>query len=103
MEENRLATELAVLKREHNFYERELRVTLPKGLVWGVGVLGYLTAVGVIAPVIALAMRPVPSSPTSRLVLVSLFASGLVVLFAYLIYAARQLRRNRKDTQADRT
>ena len=102
LEENRLATELAVLKREQNFYERELRVTPPKGLGSGVGVLGYLTAVGVIAPVIALAMRPVPSSPTSRLVLVALFVSGLVVLFAYLIYAARKLRRNRKASQVSR-
>ena len=97
LEENRLATELAVLERERNFFEQELdRATPPKGLSWGVGVLGYLTAVGVIAPVIALAMRPVPSSAASRLVLVALFVSGLAILFAYLIYAVRQLRRNRE-------
>lgn len=95
LEENRLATELAVLKREQSFYEWEFRVTRPKGLGLGVGVLGYLTVVGVVAPVIGLAMRPVPSSPTSRLVLVALFVSGLVVLFGYLIYAVRQLRRDR--------
>lgn len=96
-DEDQLATELAVLEREQTFFEQELdRVTPPKGLGWGVGVLGYLTAVGVIAPVVALAMRPVPSSPASRLVLVALFISGLAILFVYLIYAARQLRRNRK-------
>ena len=96
-EENRLATDLAVLERERNFFEQELdRVTPPKGLGLGVGVLGYLTAVGVIAPVVALAMRPVPSTAASRLVLVALFVSGLAILFAYLIYAVRQLRRNRE-------
>ena len=101
LEENRLATELAVLERERNFFEQELdRATPPKGLSWGVGVLGYLTAVGVIAPVIALAMRPVPSSAASRLVLVALFVSGLAILFAYLIYAVRQLRRKPQATQA---
>ena len=96
-EENRLATDLAVLERERNFFEQELdRVTPPKGLGLGVGVLGYLTAVGVIAPVVALAMLPVPSTAASRLVLVALFVSGLAILFAYLIYAVRQLRWNRE-------
>ena len=100
-EEDQLATELAVLERQRNFFEQELdRVTPPKGLSWGVGVLGYLTAVGVIAPVVALAMRPVPSSAASRLVLVALFVSGLAILFAYLIYAVRQLRRKPQATQA---
>ena len=100
-EEDQLATELAVLEREQHFFAQELdRATPPKGLGWGVGVLGYLTAVGVIAPVIALAMRPVPSSAASRLVLVALFISGLVILFVYLVYAVRQLRRNRKLPQA---
>ena len=96
-DENQLATELAVLERGRSFFERELdRGIPPKGLGWGVGVLGYLTAVGVIAPVIALAVRPVPSTGASRLVLVALFISGLAILFAYLIYAVRQLRRNRE-------
>lgn len=91
-EERELALEVSVLEREEGFYTSELaRVAQPWGLGWGVGVLGYLTLMGVIIPVVALATRPVPSGLVSRRVLVALFTSGLVALFGYLIWAVRRL------------
>lgn len=97
MEERELALEVSVLEREEGFYANELaRVAQPWGLGWGAGVLGYLTIVGVIAPVVSLATRPVPSGLGSRRVLVALFISGLLALFGYLIWAVVRLYRGTK-------
>ena len=91
-EERQVVADLAVLEREAAFVATEAaRVSRPVGLGAGVGVLAYLTLVGVVAPVVALASRPVPASLASRVALVGVFLSGLVVLFGYLIVAVRQL------------
>ena len=69
------------------------RVARPAGLGWAVGVLSYLTTVGVVVPIIALASQPVPSSMAGRRVIVALFLTGLITLLIYLIHAIQQLRK----------
>ena len=92
-EERELTLEFSMLEREEQFFAGELaKVARPSGLVWGIATLAYLTTVGVIVPVIALAIRPVPSGLVSRRVLVFLFMSGLAVLFAYLAGSMLGLR-----------
>ena len=55
--------------------------------------LSYLTTVGVVVPIIALASQPVPSSMAGRRVIVALFLTGLITLLIYLIHAIQQLRK----------
>ena len=82
------------LERERDFVRTEAaRVAKPRGLGWAAASFGYLTMVGVIVPIVALAWRPVPSAFLSRTVLVSLFVSGLAAVGLYLIWAVRQLAR----------
>ena len=94
-EERELSLEVSVLEREEQFFAGELaKVARPSGFGWGIATLAYLTTVGVIVPVIALAIRPVPSGLASRRVLVFLFMSGLAVLFGYLVGSVLRLRGN---------
>lgn len=93
-EEAELTGQLSGLEREDAYYDSALaRVAQPSGLGRGIGTLVYLTIVGVIVPVVALASRPVPSGLASRRMLVALFISGLVALFAYLIAAVLDIQR----------
>ncbi len=85
-EERELTLEVLTLKREEQFFAGELaKVARPPGLGWSIATLAYITTVGVVIPVVALATRPVPSGLASRRTLVLLFISGLVVLFIYLV------------------
>ena len=85
-EERELSLEVSTLEREEQFFAGELaKVARPPGLGWGIATLAYITTVGVIVPVVALAFRPVPSGLASRRAMVLLFISGLVVLFIYLV------------------
>ena len=101
-EERGLRLEVSVLEREEAFFSAELaRVAQPRHLGTGIGVLGYLTIVGVIIPIVALATRPVPYSLSSRRVLVTLFISGLLTLFAYLTVTVFRLSTGRKQVQRE--
>lgn len=92
-EERELALEVVTLEREERFFAGELaKVARPSGLGWGIATLAYITTVGVIVPVVALATHPVPSSLASRRALVILFMSGLVALFGYLVAFGLRLR-----------
>ena len=99
---------LSLLEGERDFVRTETtRVAKPPELWRVVIIFAYLTLVGVVAPVIGLAWRPVWSGLLSRVVLVSLFGSGLVALGWYLIRAIRQLSKpsvpqdQDEHTQAD--
>ena len=88
---------LSALEREGDFVRTEAaRVAKPQGLRLAAFAFAYLTVVGVVVPIVGLAWRPVPSSLLSRRVLVSLFASGLLALGWYLIWAIRQLSKPSK-------
>jgi hypothetical protein len=50
-----------------------------------IAVLGYLAATGIVFPVALMAVRPVPDSVLVRVLVVSAFVSGLVVLLVHLI------------------
>ena len=84
---------MLTLEREERFFAGELaKVARPSGFGWGIATLAYITTVGVIVPVVALATRPVPFSLASRRTLVLLFMSGLVALFGYLAAFGLRLR-----------
>ena len=107
-DERELQDGLSALQLEGNFVRTEAaRVTKPEGLRLAAGAFTYLTVVGVMAPIVGLAWRPVPSDTLWRIVLVSLFATGLLALGGYLIWAIRQLSKPSKlqgrdhHTQAD--
>ena len=95
--ERELQAGLSALQLEGNFVRTEAaRVAKPEGLRLAAFAFAYLTVVGVVVPIVGLAWRPVPSDLLSRRVLVSLFASGLLVLGGYLIWAIRQLSKPSK-------
>lgn len=92
--ERELQAGLSALEREGDFVRKEAESTAnPPGLGWAAVAFAYLTVVGVVVPIFALAVRPVPSDPFSRSVLVGLFMSGLAALGVYLFWAIRQLTR----------
>ena len=93
---------LALLEREHDFVRTEAaRVAKPQGLWFAASAFSYLTVAGVVVPVVSLAWRPVPYNLLSRRWLVFLFVSGLLVLGWYLIWAIRQLSKDRDSIGAD--
>ena len=107
-DERELQAGLSALQLEGNFVRTEAaRVAKPPELWRAVVAFGYLTVFGVVAPVVGLAWRPVPSSLLWRILLVLGFVSGVGVLGGYLIWAIRQLSKPSKlqgrdeHTQAD--
>ena len=95
--ERDLQAGLSALERERDFVQTErARVAKPEGLKGAMFAFAYLTVAGVVAPVVGLALRPVPSDPLSRWLLFSLFASGLLGLGWYLIGAVRRLSKPRR-------
>ena len=83
---------MALLEREHEFVRTEAaRVAKPRGLRLAASAFAYLTVVGVVVPVVGLALRQVPYDLPSPWWLVALFISGLLALGGYLIWAIRQL------------
>ena len=107
-DERELQAGLSALQLEGNFVRTEAaRVTKPEGLRLAAVAFAYLTVVGVMVPIVGLAWRPVPSDTLWRIVLVSLFTTGLLALGGYLIWAIRQLSKPSKlhgrdhHTQAD--
>lgn len=79
--ERDLQAGLSALEREGGFVRTErARVAKPEGLRGAMFAFAYLTVAGVVAPVVGLALRPVPSYPLWRWLLFSLFASGLLGL-----------------------
>jgi len=96
-EERELTLEVLALEREERFFAGELaKVARPSGLGWGIATLAYITIVGVIVPIVALASRPVPSSLASRRILILLFISGLIALFGYLVVFGLRRRHHPK-------
>ena len=90
--ERELRADLAAVQREGELVRTELaRVAKPPELWRAASAFAYLMAVGVVAPVVGLAWRPVPSSLLWRILLVFGFVSGVGVLGWYLIWAVRQL------------
>lgn len=96
-DERELQAGLSALQLEGNFVRTEAaRVAKPPELWRAVVAFGYLTVFGVVAPVVGLAWRPVPSSLLWRILLVLGFVSGVGVLGGYLIWAIRQLSKSSK-------
>ena len=94
-EEREQRADLSGLKGARDLVRTEAaRVGKPQGLWSAAFAFAYLTVVGVVVPVAALAWRPVPSGHHVRWVLVSLFVSGLLALGLYLVGAIRQLTRH---------
>jgi len=90
--EHELQAGLSALEHARTLVQAELaRAAKPKGLGRAAAAFAYLTAVGVVVPVVGLAWRPVPSDLLSRRLLIFLFVSGLAALGWYLIWAIRQL------------
>jgi len=88
---------LSALQHASALVRTELaRVAKPKGLWRAAAAFAYLTAVGVVVPIVGLAWRPVPSDLLSRRVLISLFLSGLAALGWYLVWAVGQLTKPSK-------
>ena len=90
--ERELRADLVAVQREGELVRTELaRVAKPPELWRAAVAFGYLAVFGVLAPVVGLAWRPVPSNLLWRILLVFGFVSGVGVLGWYLIWAVRQL------------
>lgn len=86
-------TQLAVLRTEIAIAQRDADlVGRPRGLISGLLVLGYLTLVSVIWPLLLLTPGPDAMAVDGSLWAVAAFISGIVVLFAYLGHHAWRLR-----------
>lgn len=73
--------------------EQLRRLARPREVDVGVYVLAYFAGVSIVLPLALLAKRPVPASNGTRIVVVSLFVSGLVALLGYIVWAVRRLQR----------
>ena len=90
-EERDLQADLSALEREGDFVRTEVaRAANPVGLGRAVAAFAYLTAVGIVSPIVILALQPVLST-LSRIVLVGFFTTGLIALWWYLSWAVRRL------------
>lgn len=67
------------------------RVGRPEGVILGIGVLVGFALVGIVFPLIVLAIRPVPTSPWMRFAVVAGFVAGLGAVVAYIVSAVRRL------------
>lgn len=86
-----LDAELALLEAELNVVDSLTPTTFPKGLRVCVVVLLYFAVVGVALPVYLLTRRPVPGSSCARMLIFLAFASGLLAVLAYIVWATWQL------------
>ena len=108
-EEREHRARLDLLEGERDFVRTETntRVAEPRELWPIVIIFAYITLVGVVVPVIGLLWPPFGSDLLIRIVLVSLFVAGLLVLGWYLIRAIRRLSKpsvppnQDEQTQAD--
>ncbi|MCW2671791.1 MAG: hypothetical protein JWP14_380 [Frankiales bacterium] len=97
-QEGDLASEVTRLGGDLALIDAEIqRAAQPRFLRLAFGVLSYFSLVGVLLPLFLMTRRPVPSSPTTRSLVVFAFVSGLVALLAYVVLALRDLRSNEPE------
>jgi hypothetical protein len=88
-----LQDELDRLKRERK------RIVRPKGLGWGLSVLGYFTVVGVMLPLWLMSRGPDRLTAHLGEVVLWAFLSGLVALLVYMVVLALRLRKSRAEDE----
>jgi len=71
------------------------RIGKPEGVVEAVWALAALGLVGIVWPLTALAVRPVPSGWVFRLATVVTFAIGLALVIGFMLDLVRSLDRDR--------
>jgi hypothetical protein len=87
--------EIKAYEAEENVARETLRdLATPRGVVAALIILCYLAAVGIIAPLIMLALRPVPSGAIERASIVTLFSLGVVALMGYMFWMSLEGRRD---------
>jgi hypothetical protein len=90
--EAQLKGELLATEKEIQRLKDELqRIGKPVGVVSAVWVLGLLSLLGIVFPVVVMATEPETLSPLLRWLLVSSFIIGLIGLLAYTVWYHRQL------------
>lgn len=89
---NDLRAQIAALDAEVGLIdEQSERLSRPDGVFSGITVLSFFAALGIILPMVVMAMRPVPSSIGIRITLVAAFVVGFAVFVVYLIALVRRL------------
>ncbi len=90
-EERSAAYEVESLEQQIADVDEALRGLKTPDLTSTVWVLAYLAAVGIVLPVVFMALRPVPSERWARWLVVGAFASGLVLLLWHMMARIRGL------------
>lgn len=97
----RIADAAAIDSEVQLIDEEQVRFTRPEGLIAGLWVLGFFAVLGIILPMIYMALRPVPADPVARGVLIGAFVVGFVVLVVYLIVYLRRLQGSLSEDASD--
>ncbi|MBI9051189.1 MAG: hypothetical protein JEZ00_17330 [Anaerolineaceae bacterium] len=111
-EDNRYRTienEIEFFKREKHSQEIQLndleaqlkQLGQPKGLVLGIIFLAYFSVVGILIPVYLLPFPVEEFTPIYKNIIFSLFFSGLVFFFTYLIILFRQLSNTQNNDNSE--
>jgi hypothetical protein len=73
-------------------------IVRPQGLGWGLGILGYLAAVGVVVPILLMSRGPKDLTSLMGTLVFTGFCSGLLALLGYMAGLALRLSRRRSAT-----
>ncbi len=93
-EEQELASRRAILRADESRLEHELgRIGHPVGVTSATVVLGICSLLGIVVPVIVMALAPESLLPWSVWALVGLFIIGLLSVLGYILWYARVLSR----------
>jgi hypothetical protein len=89
---NSLKAQIAALDAEIDLIdEQRERFSRPDGVGSGIAVLSLFAVLGIVFPMVVMALRPVPSSIGVRVALVAAFVIGFGVFLFYLVALVRRL------------
>jgi hypothetical protein len=87
-----LSSDIRALRAEMEIVSSTLAgIGRPEGVVMGIWVLVGFAAVGIVLPLVLLAVRPVPTSPWVRLAVIAGFIGGLGAVVGYIVNAVHRL------------
>lgn len=90
--ELQLQGQLQILQTDERRLQAELEtIGRPTGVVSAVVILAVYSCLGILAPVIVMALEPQRLSVLSKTLLVGAFIVGLVAVLAYIVWYARTL------------
>jgi hypothetical protein len=98
-----LRAQIAALDAEIGLLDEQAgRFARPDGVFNGLAVLSFFAALGIVFPMVVMAMRPVPASMPLRAGLIVAFVIGFAVFVAYLVTLVRSLPLTQPAKKAER-